>query len=585
MKVKINTKGTKYASIFLIIFSLSFSVITVNNAFAIFPVWPGSFDLNTGGVELSFFMPTTVTVSVTDPAATGSGTITVRITSSVDPEGFDLTLNEGSPGVFTNTNLALMSDDARATMSSTVTITVFDDTTPLPVVQTLGGAPIFIVSDSDPAGFALTLTETGPDTNLYTTTINFDTTTDSVNNIIAAAPGDIFTVGDVGTGNLANGFIEPNPNLGKGAIQAEVGGTVTATYQDVDSSSFVVSPYPSPGRGSGGLVNPGLVVDNPSSVGSGGCSGDCVSPTLGLDKNYNRIVNQGFSYNDNPVDVELFYTPYPLITTNVGQENVVVLKIFENGGMQNIEHVGLAFGLSEGQFFSQSKATINLDRTLDGREKVSVYDPENTLDNVKIVTSQSQCAPAGPLCLVVTIYHTFREPLEFNMVATDVWDFNKNSWQNYYNHGIDVRGDSLNPPKTKLVAFGEKEMRGLYELTQIDKKDHLWIDEFGNLYQDKGKDRFDRIYTVPEIIQYDKITMHGCNRECNWFDDYKLNQIHLAEIILSDILMGKKIEGELKESFSHSYNITNRAEDPELQKNKKFEIIKAEKILEKLLDK
>jgi len=320
-----------------------------------------------------------------------------------------------------------------------------------------------------------------------------------------------------------------------------------------------------------------LVVDSPS-AGGGDCSGDCMPPTLGL-SNLFRIVSNGFSFNNNPADVELFYTPYPLITTNVGQENVVILKIFEDGGIQNIKHVGLAFGLGQEQSFGESKATINLDRTFDGIEKTSVYDPENVFGEVKIITSSEPCNISGSLCLVVTIHFMFREELEFNMVGTEVWDFKKNSWQNFYNHGIEIEGDSLNPPKTVMVAFGEKDMRGLYELTQIDKKKHLWIDEFGNIYENMGNNRFDRIFSNTEKIAFDKITVHGCDRNCNWFETYKLNQALLAEITLQDLLGGKKIEGEpAKEPFSYTFHITNRAEDPELQKSIILEKIKAEKL-------
>jgi len=585
MACKINlSKCKKFCFLPLIILSVGIFIIPYQPAVAIPPVWPGAFNLNDGGVPGAGLPTSAVTVSVTDGLAAGAGSITVRITSSLDSNGFDLTLIETGPGtgVFINTNLALMSDNALSITSSSITITVFDDSAPLPVPQTLPLPPILIVSDSDTAGITPTFTETGPDTNLYTATINFDIATDAPTNTLAGVPGNIFTVADLGGGNLVHGFINPNPNTGKGAILAEVGGTVIATYQG-DSDSFVVGANPGAGRGSGGLVKPGMVVDTPSSGGNG-CNSDCTPPTLGI-HNLNRIVSNGFSFNNNPADVDLFYTPYPLIITNVGQENIVVLKIFENGGIQNIEHVGLAFGLGQGQSFGESKATINLDRTFYGTEKTSLYDPENVFDKVKIVTSIESCSISGPLCLVVTIHFMFREELEFNMVGTEIWDSNKNSWQNYYNHGIEIEGDSLNPPKTVMVAFGEKDMRGLYELTQIDKKKHLWVDEFGNIYEDKGNNRFDRIFSAQQKIAFDKQTTHGCDRNCNWFNEYKLNQALLAEITLKDLLGGKIMGGESpKESFSYSFHITNRAEDLELQKLIVLEKIKAEKLAETLFN-
>ena len=225
----------------------------------------------------------------TDPGEIGSGTINVKISSLIDPTGFDLTLNEGSPGTFSNTNLALMSGNNKVEVGGSAIIIVFDTffTVPDPfVVQTLGGPPIIIVSNSDTTGIHPNFTETGLDTNLYTSEIKFGETTNDATNTLASSPGDIFTVVDLGGGNFNNGYILGNPDAGRGGIQAEVNGIVTATYQG-DSNSFSIGPNPSPGRGSGGLVRPGLVVDNPSSS-SGSCN-NCQPPTLGIDRNFNKI--------------------------------------------------------------------------------------------------------------------------------------------------------------------------------------------------------------------------------------------------------------------------------------------------------
>jgi len=561
---------------------LSFSFFSYQDAIAIAPAWSFPEYLPTdGGVQGGGFSTIPVELSVTDPAATGSGTITVIITSSVDSRGVPLTLNEGPPGVFKNITLGLTVDKAELKMSDDLIVTVWDDITPTPTIQTISDVNVF--TDSDPIGLIISLRETGPDTNLYQAKIRFDSATNPTENILAAVPGDLFTVADIIGGNAVNGIILGNPNTGKAVIKVVEDGTITATYQ-VDSSVASIDELPAPGRGSGGLVAPGLVVD--SSAGGGGCSGDCNPPTLGLSKNMNRIVSDGFSYNQNPIDVEFFYTPYPLITVNVGQVNEASLKIYDDGGAENIKHVGLAFGLSSGQSFSQSKATINLDRTNDGKETTSVYDPVHVFDNVQISTSIVPCSHTlSAQCLEVKIQHMFREPLNFNMVGTVVTDFQKNSWQNYYNHGIEIEGDSLNPAKTKLVAFGEVKMRGLYELTQVDKKKELWVDQFGNVYENKGNDRFDKIFSVTEKISYDKIKQNGCDRQCNWFGAYKLHQELLAEKTLEKILAGRIIAGEPpEESFSYTYHMISRAEDVELQKSILVEQQRAEKLFEELID-
>jgi len=467
-----------------------------------------------------------------------------------------------------------------------------------------------VVSDEDSfGGIFLDLVETRDDTRVFTAEFSFKNDglpSDDVNDILEVNEGDVITIFDILGQGISNGLIIPNPVLDTGALNVAtnaepITGTATASYDDAAANIDVQTPLGSPGRGGGEIVQPSLVVDSPSGGGSGGpgggggssdsngsdCSGDCNHPTLDIDENLNRIVFQGFSYNHNPVDVELFYTPYPLITVNVGQENLTVLKIYDDGGTQNIAHVGLGFGLGKGESFNDSKATINLDIARDGTETTTLYDPENVFENVRIVTAKEPCAPNSKTqCLVVSIYHTFREPLNFNMVATYVWDFYRNAWQNYYNHGIEIVGESLNSPKTELVVFGTREMRGIYELVQVDKKEDIWQDEFGNLYQHSGNNRFDVIYKVPKEIVYDKITMHGCDRDCNWFESYKLNQELLAELQLNEMLNGKTIEGEpSKEPFSHYFRIVQRSDDPVLQQAIQDEIIEATELYEELFNK
>ena len=95
-------------------------------------------------------------------------------------------------------------------------------------------------------------------------------------------------------------------------------------------------------------------------TGGGGCSGDCEEPTLGIDSLGVRHVTNGFTYNEHAVNVERFFTPYSLITANVGQENKAEFKIYENSGVDNIKHFSFALGLGKDQVISESKAKIEL---------------------------------------------------------------------------------------------------------------------------------------------------------------------------------------------------------------------------------
>jgi hypothetical protein len=320
-----------------------------------------------------------------------------------------------------------------------------------------------------------------------------------------------------------------------------------------------------------------------SSDGGGGHCSDCIPPTLGLDSAGRRIISNGFSYNDISVNVNSYYTAFPLIKVNVGEENMAVLQIYDNSGPQNIAHVALGFGLAKGESFNNARAVINLDR-VNGKEIVTTFDPENVLDNIRVVTKEAKCTDIESQCLFVTIYHTFRESLNFNMVSTNIWDIKRNSWQNYFNHGVQIEGDSLNPSKTKMVAFGETQMRGLHTLTQINKIDDLWSDEIGNIYHYAGNDNFDRILSNFSYDTLNSETTHGCDRNCSLFSNYKIQQQDIAQKKLSKLLQGKLIQNPTNGFYTIEFDSLLNSDNVELQNRISNETIRAQDTYEKLFN-
>lgn len=258
-----------------------------------------------------------------------------------------------------------------------------------------------------------------------------------------------------------------------------------------------------------------------------GCSGDCTEPTLGLNNDGRRLVDNGFTYNGKSIDVERFFTPYPLITVNVGEPNVAKFKIYDNGGVDNISHFELAFGLAKGEIIGNSKAVINWDKSFDGIETITLDDPENVLDIVSVLTSETLCSEdSKQKCLLVKINHIFRAPLDFNILGTNVWDTKRNAWQNYFNHGIEVEGESLNPPK----EYDGINRGHIYHLIETDK--NKAIDEFGDKWSLKhgvwSKDY------IPHK-RMDDLTMQGYDRDNSNFKMYKYGQQLIAEDKLREI--------------------------------------------------
>jgi len=313
-----------------------------------------------------------------------------------------------------------------------------------------------------------------------------------------------------------------------------------------------------------------------STVGGGGCSGDCQPPTLGIDENGQRVVTDGFTYNGYSVDVERFFTPYPLITVNIGEQNKAEFKIFENSGTDSIKHFSLAFGLDKNQMISISKVMIELDIDFDGTETIIVTDPQNVLDDVRVETIDKVDCNGEPEidCLQINIYHTFRAPLDFDIVATDVWDNKRNAWQNYYNHGIEVVGKSLNPPDE---YFGSN--RGhIYHLTETDKD--TAVDESGNTWSfEYGIWNKDYIASVP-IVDAPTDVMTRTHSEFKLLQQEQiilaLNEMH---VLCPTCLLPSY--DDFEDSFAYEFpQRLNSLDKPEIQSLMKYEEQKAKEHME-----
>ena len=302
-----------------------------------------------------------------------------------------------------------------------------------------------------------------------------------------------------------------------------------------------------------------------------------------MDKNGIRVVENGFTYNGKPIDVERYFTPYPLITVQVGVPNKAVFKIYEGGEPGDVRHFELAFGLANGARIDTANAAIIWDKTFGGMETVTLIDPENVLENVSVKTSSGSCTTKSTKanCLIVTVDHTFRAPLDFNMVGSIVWDENRNGWQNYYNEGIAVEGESLNPPKQyegihkgHLITITETgKNKALDENGNTWTFDGTWIKDFIN----KGK------------ID-DPISSQGYDRNHVRFSTYKQGQELIADSLF---------EKYYKTSFSQEpafseiddikfYEFPDRIDkkfDPVLQAKMHGEDIRAQKYLEEMFAK
>jgi len=259
---------------------------------------------------------------------------------------------------------------------------------------------------------------------------------------------------------------------------------------------------------------------------NGGCA-DCIPPTIGLDTNYNRVVENGFSYNNNPVNVVRWHTPFPLINATVGETNSVEIIVYENGGTHNMKRVQFGLGGQElGQPLSTFEVIIevplfkNYTSGYMETDELTITDKDNLIENSSVTATSNiiSCGATTSSCLKITLQYSYREATLNNMMVVNVVDKPGNSQNFYFNHGIAVLGDSVNISPT-IILFEKHLNQQTTDLwvnyTRTDKVKDIWIDQNGIEYKRINDNWFDRITPLPDHTCNDPLlnqTMNGGDR-------------------------------------------------------------------------
>ncbi len=261
-------------------------------------------------------------------------------------------------------------------------------------------------------------------------------------------------------------------------------------------------------------------------------SGNDYAPTLGSDRYGNNYVDNGFTFNDFVTDVENFKTRMPLQTLQVGELNTVVLKIYDNRGAGKIEHVELVFGLDSREYASQGDNTIIWKQNFKGEQSIVENDPDNLLMDV------SATGKSKDKIMEITFNFAFREPMDKSKIGVVVWDQDRRSRTIYFNEGIEVVGESLNP--SEVITIHDRKGHPV-KITMTGKNEG--IDEDGNIWIHKSPwtKQITPIDQTPAHENPEPVGSHGFDRTHNMFDSYKNSQAQSAQEKLIEILGGKNI--------------------------------------------
>jgi len=180
---------------------------------------------------------------------------------------------------------------------------------------------------------------------------------------------------------------------------------------------------------------------------NGGCS-DCTAPWLGTDDQGILRVEGGITINGVTKDGGYYYTEYPMINTNIGDENYIVLKFWENQGPTNIEMIQLASVKEVGTSFGESQWMIEvwLDDFKDDMYNpkigtIKIIDHDGLLSNVYADVWLSQCRydSVDPLdCMGIGIGFTNDKVPDSPVLVSEARDYSRNVVQNFFNDGLNV---------------------------------------------------------------------------------------------------------------------------------------------------
>lgn len=179
---------------------------------------------------------------------------------------------------------------------------------------------------------------------------------------------------------------------------------------------------------------------------SGGGCNDCKSPTIGLDAHGKRFVNAGLILNGEVYNVEYYKTHMPMQNTTIYYTNNATFKVYENGGIYNIENFQLGLGVKEiGTPINEAQARIEVypDRYAYqtdsvGVEEIKVIDPDNIINDVEVNLSIVDCGVIADPCLGVEVLWSYAKAPTYDVLMTNVYDFKKNTINDYFNDGLYV---------------------------------------------------------------------------------------------------------------------------------------------------
>lgn len=192
------------------------------------------------------------------------------------------------------------------------------------------------------------------------------------------------------------------------------------------------------------------------------------------------------------------------------KKNTVEIIVYENRGNNNLKWAQLGLGIKEvGIPLSESEVIGQLILNNSEFEEFSITDKQNLIQNFNVTSIEPVKCKANSSnenCLKIVFEYEYREAPLYNVVAVNLMDKQRASWTSFFNHGVHVTGDSMNPNPTDYFydKKGNQYPMITYHLERTDKINNIWTDQNGIQYHKVSDSKYDRITPMPDYICNDK---------------------------------------------------------------------------------
>ena len=187
------------------------------------------------------------------------------------------------------------------------------------------------------------------------------------------------------------------------------------------------------------------------------CRRDCEPPTLGVTYEGDRVIENGFTINGQPFNVDELSQTLPTTKVRTGELVKIQLKVFENSGTPFLRDTSLSIGNYKDDVNGNPLATISFKQNFVGLlrhdtsqdsdvSKTSVIDDPNGL--LKDITVKA--TEIDTYRMVIDISFKVTKLLDTSDIAVQTTDAKRGNKSNVFYDAIKVTGKSIIEEKPQL---------------------------------------------------------------------------------------------------------------------------------------